>query len=329
MTFTRLADLALSLLWTLILTGVLVLACWFLIPGVVASIDQHFREIYLSEPRDRYLEIVNQYQSSENHEQLVSGLVKLLAKIDHVQKVDNLAPTKRVASAQLVRVFVRIGQLEQAMHWTDRWLQFDPKDIEALLTHARLLLISPDTFQDGKYEFAVLKARFPNSLSVANGRAIAYASIGQLGRAFLEFSPFLPGRSDPLKREIGATLRTIQYTHEAGGSPKPFTETFDAGESLALHITHTPDNILAEYDPTALVETPYGYRKHIGNFGMLHLFRFESDKDFQIDVEVKVSAPEALDILMQLQFRELIIEQLAQLGATEMIAVYENYHASL
>ncbi len=328
MTFTRLANLALKVLWILTLSGIAVLVTWFTAPGVIGQIDQVFREAYLYEPRDRYVDIAARYDASGDHEQVVSELVELISDLERVQKIDELGATKRVAHAQLVRVFFRIGQFEQAMYWTEQWLAFDSKDVEAILARARLLVINEQTFADGEYELGLLKMQFPNSLSVANGTARAYASLGQLGRAFLEFVPHIEG-SHPLKRKIGETLRTVDYSHRAGDSPKELNEKFESGESLAIHLTKTPANVIADYDNTGLIQTEYGFRKNIGAFGMLHLFRFEQDKDFDIRVEVKVAAPETLQTLMQPQFKPLLVSQLNELGQPDAIKVYEKYAATL
>lgn len=328
MTFTRLANLTLNFFWALSGMGLLILIVWFSAPGVIEKIDKHFRQIYLYEPPDRFADIINRYDTTADHALVVEELVTLLSELEEIQKIDELTAIKRFSYSQLVRVFLRVGQFEQAMYWTKQWLEFDPKDVEAILAHARLLMINPDTLPEGEYRLALLKAQFPNSLAVANGAAIAYGSLGQLGRAFLEFAPFIEG-SHPLKRRIGETLRTVDYSHQAGDPPKELNEKFDSGESLELHITRNPSTVVTDFNNTGLDATDYGFRKQIGTFGMLHLFRFEQDKDFTIRVDVKVATPEALEKLMQPQFKPLLVSQLVELGKPEAIETYETFAATL
>jgi tetratricopeptide (TPR) repeat protein len=329
MTFTKLANLTLMALWTVTLGGLTVLVLWFSSPDLIESADQVFRRHYLYEPIDRYQHIIHEYEQTNDHLEVISALLELTEDLERVQRIDELMSVKRVTFAQLVRVFVRIEQFEQAAIWVEKWLEFDPKDVEAQLFKARLLVINPNTRADGEYQLGVIKNRFPNALPVANGRAAAYANVGELGRAFLEFLPFLPGSEHLLPRKIGETLRVIDYSHREGDPVTPMTEDFESSDSLELHIQHTPEDAAVQYDPTGLQETDYGYRKRIGYHGVLHLYKYKQSQDFDIKVTVKVAAPEILEKLMELQFQSLVTTQLQEMGEAAAIDTYEAFRETL
>ncbi|MBT7369317.1 MAG: hypothetical protein HN816_01645 [Gammaproteobacteria bacterium] len=301
---------------------------WFNLPGVVHEVDQYFRDTYLYQPRGRYTRIISDYEKSGDTNVAIAELAALNLSLAEVQKVDDLIAIKQVSYAQLVRMFMRLGELEKARYWTEEWLAWDPKNVGALLSRGRLLLINPETRVEGEFELSVLKHRFPDSLNVANGVATAWASIGELGRAFAEFVPFLPGSGEALVREIGEPVRLSRYRHKAGDPPAAFTEEFDTRESLSLRIETIPENIEVEFKATGMQQIPSGYRKRIGSMGTLELFGFQRDVDFEIKVTATVAPPETLEKLVQPASRQLLLSQLEDRNDKKAIKAYERFSKS-
>ena len=328
MAFTRLANLALVSFWIIAFAGLLVLISWLYAPGVVDIVDDHFREIYLYEPTDRYARIIARYEATGDHAAAVEELTRYLQDMDDVQKVDELGDVKTVTYTQLVRIFIRVAQLEQARYWTEQWLAYDPKDVQGLLSRAQLLMLSPETFDEGKYQLEILKQQFPHSLPVSTGAAVAHASSGQLGLAFQELAPYLDN-SAPMKRQIDKPLTTYTWQHLAGSEPREMVLLFDSGEALELHVSQTPVSASTKFEYGGLKQTEYGYLKEPGPNGLLSLRTFDAAEDLEIKVRSIVARPEVLSTLMQPRFRQLLVSQLNELGDTKSLETYETYAATL
>ena len=322
----------------LCLAGLLILGAWFFTPGLIDEVDQVFRQHYLYEPKARFEELIGQYQEDGDNQVLVEGLAEIIEGLPRVQKVDEIASVIRSSYAELVRVFISVGDLERAMYWNTRLLEFDPMYLPGLLAQGRLLMAREESRGDGVLLLASLQARFPNSLTVADGRALAWASTGELGRAFMEFLPFLPDQDSGLKWQFGHLLATERFERTAGEELTEFTRLFRSGESIEVQADVSPPDVPLVFSNTSLelvenkeaVGTQAGFlfRKEIQHDGMLQLVSYPLDRDFTVTLHIRVAEPGSFQQLMQPAFRELIREQLQALGATGALARFERAHES-
>jgi hypothetical protein len=323
MSFTQFANLSLATLWSATLVILLIVFAWITSPDLVNKVDQYFRHIYLYDQVDRYHLILEKYEQTNDHAEITTDLINLLVDLEEIQKVDELESTKRTAFAQLTRALLRQGQFTLAIQWVDQWLVFDPKDIEALLARARILYLDPTTRADGEHQLDLIKTQFPDSLPVANGRALTFASLGELGRAFLEFAPFTPDSDHPLVTKIGETILTIDHKYEVGDPETTIATIHLSGASLALHVNLTPTDVQPVYSAKGLEPTEYGFRKKIGTVSSLNLI--SADKNFDMNIIIRAAPPEALEKITAPQFQNLVLDQLRQMGELTAIAQYEAY----
>ncbi len=328
MTVTKLLDTFVYTIWMLTLAALLVVVVWVSSPSTVDQADQYFRQKYIYFAFPTYLSVVAEYEKSGDAVAHIAALESLISSMSPVQRVDELSSVKRLAYGQLIRVLIREQRLPEAMYWTQQWLAYDPRDINARLGLGKLLLIDPDTRDEGIYELTTLKHRFPDSLAVADGVATAWASIGELGRAFLEYVPHLPGNHHPIKRIIGEVAREVIFNYQPGDKIIPLSEKMEPGESLDVTIETSVDRSELVFENAALEETPTGYRKRPGQHSVLSLLDFDKTKPLHLRLVMKTIAPGTLEILTDPRFRGLILEQLKSLGAVDAIKAYEDYTTS-
>ena len=310
MSLTRIANLLLVLAWTLCIIGLCIVSLWFITPDLIHKIDEKFRYDVIYEPRERYTTIAERYEQQGDQDLIIAALIGLLGELDDIQKVDELAATKRAAYGQLVRVLIHRSEFPRAMQWADQWLAFDQKDIQGLLVRARLLVINPDTYAQGEFELAKLQQQFPNSLIVADGRANAWASIGELGRAFVEYQPFLPSSDNSLTHKFGDVLVVYEHQQTKGAPVEPFRRSLPEDQSLAVRIEVNPETTALEFDI---------------NQEEVVLTAYPIDESFSFKVIGEISPPETFNLLTAPRFRDLVLSQLTELEALSAIVTYEAY----
>ena len=190
MTVTRILDITMVGLWSIVIFGIFILVSWQFQANWINEVDGFFKDRYLVQPGQRYEKIMSDYELNGKNETITLELERMLQDLEAIQKGDEIYYTKRTVYQQLVLNLLRQHQISDALMWTQRWLAFDSIDLHARLTHALLLMIVPETKPEAEDQLARLRAQFPFSLRVANGSASAYASIGQIGSAFTFFVPF-------------------------------------------------------------------------------------------------------------------------------------------
>lgn len=332
MSVTRLLNIAIATLWLLVLMGAFILISWQSQAAWINQLDGWVRDQYLLGPERRFELILTGYEHTDNSHIAITQLEALLQDIDDVQKGDEVSQTKRVAFGQLVLLLRRNGNLEQALNWTQRWLGFDSRDIDALLTRALLLMTRPNSLPEGELQLALLGAKFPNSLTVASGRATAYASIGQLGSAFRYYVPFINYSANPLIDSIGDLVvrdwqlktkptdktwvknnRALELSYHKGEIIDELTITFHSGMNLDIEIQETQSSQELPFLSRQLLATNNGtYLKNAGSYASLSLKDFVVKQDITIRIETRVAIPETLAKLLQSNMYPLVLAQLEQ-----------------
>lgn len=207
-------NLLLAALWALAAIAAFIAFSFYTRAGWVASLDTAIKHHYVQEVRDRSQLVTARFQSNHDLHAHIADLDSLMDSLTDIQKGSALESTKRFTFAELVWANQQVGDLSTAMHWVTRWIAFDPRDLQAQTEQARLYMLVPGTRAKGEKLFDQLAHQFPESLSVADARATAYAQSGQVGQAFLRYIPFLPGhRQDPLFPVIGSAMDSTVDVH--------------------------------------------------------------------------------------------------------------------
>jgi hypothetical protein len=329
MSATRIANVVLLSLWALCIAHALFTSLWYFSPATLDYLDQQFRNNAKIDHTPIYEKIIADYEKDNDHQKAIDALSSIITDMQDVQKTDFHYPTKQTTFEQIIRIAVRQSRLDTAIHWTRVWLQADPVDIEANLSLGRLLLVNPTTSLEGEAQLDLLKKRFPDALVVANGRAIAYAWTGNIGRSFLELAPFFASEESSehaLKKKFGETTEVIPYKHIPSDAESSFDVTFDRPASLEIEVKNLIDNAPIKFKATGLTTTSYGYRKFIGDKAGLQLRDVDKSAGLNFEISVKSSPPQILDLI--LKNRALLIEQLTTAGETQTLKLLEGYDAS-
>lgn len=340
MTVTRLLDWSMAGLWALVFIGLFVLTSWQLQANWINQVDGLFRDRYLYQPEIRFERLLADYEQTGNDEAAVHDLKGLLQDLHAVQKGDAVAHIKRVAFAQLVLVLRRQQRITDALTWTGRWLTFDSRDLDGLLNRALLLMTEPDTRAEAQFQLALLKDRFPHSLAVANGTATAYASIGQLGRAFIAFVPFVAANDNPLIDSIGDTIirkwrliteplakewrqegSRVVISYEPGEKIDELTVLFFSGLELTINVASS--RLKLPFITRGLTETGDGvYRKRTGSSASISLQDIVVSEPVTISVETTLAMPESLEKLLTPRMRPIVVSQLREDNRHQALQAY-------
>ncbi len=344
MTVTRLLDWSMAGLWALVFIGLFVLTSWQLQANWINQVDGLFRDRYLYQPEIRFDNLVASYEQTGNDESAVHDLKELLADLHAVQKGDEVAHIKRVAFGQLVLILRRQQRIADALIWTGRWLTFDSRDLNGLLIRALLLMTVPDTRAEAEFQLALLKDRFPHSLTVASGTATAYASIGQLGRAFIAFMPFMTANDNPLLDSIGDTIirkwplsteplakewrqngSGVVISYERGEKINEMTVSFFSGLELTINVASS--RLKLPFITRGLTETGDGvYRKPIGSSASISLQDIVVTEPVTISVETSLAMPESLEKLLTPRMRPAVIGQLQEDNRHQALQAYRRLY---
>jgi len=349
MTVTRLLNITTISLWGLVIFGFFILASWQIEANWITRVDDFFKDRYLVEPDERYEKLLAEYELTGDNEIAFRKLDRLLRDLEAVQKGDELGHTKRIAYLQLVITLRRQQQLSDALMWTKRWLAFASRDLDALLIQALILMTDPETKPEAEFQLAMLGAQFPFSLSVASGTASAYASIGQVGRAFTFFTPFIESNDNPLLDRIGDTvvrnweLRTkptdkawtidrtgVEITYEPGEEISSMIILFSRGMELVITVTETRSNLELPFTTRGLTKTNDGlYRKRTGIYSAISLTDYQVLQPITIRIKTTVAKPETLEKLLLPFMFPVVVEQLQKDGLDESLKIYRRlYDAS-
>jgi hypothetical protein len=349
MTVTRLLDITIVGLWSLVIFGVFILVSWQFQANWITEVDGFFKDRYLVQPEERYEKIMSNYEPNGDNEIVIRELATMLHDLEAVQKGDEIHYVKRTAYQQLVLTLLRQKQISDALMWTQRWLAFDSMDLDALLTQSLLLIIDPETKPEAEYQLARLRAQFPFSLRVASGSATAYASIGQLGSAFTFFVPFIKPNDNPLLDQFGDTfirswlLKTtpvekkwavkktgVEISYESGEEIGSLIITFSRGMALTITVTEIRSKLELPFVTMGLSKTNDGlYRKRAGTDSSISLLDYQVQQPITLHIITTVAKPEVLETLLLSSMFPIVVEQLEKEGLDEALQIYRRlYDAS-
>ena len=329
--------------------GIFILVSWQFQANWINEVDGFFKDRYLVQPGERIKKILSDYEPTGDNKIVIRELERMLHDLEAVQKGDEIYYQKRVAYQRLVLTLLRQHQISDALMWTQRWLAFDSIDLDALLTHALLLMVVPETKPEAEYQLAMLRAQFPHSLAVATGSASAYASIGQVGRAFTFFIPFIQPNDNPLLDQIGDILirpwqlkatpiakawtidRTgAEISYEAGEEISSLNIPFSHGLELAITVTETRSKLELPFVTSGLLKTNDGiYRKRNDAHSTISLSDYQVRQPITIRIETTVGKPETLETLLLPFMFPVVVEQLEKEGLDGPLQIYRQlYDAS-
>jgi hypothetical protein len=81
-----------------------------------------------------------------------------------------------------------LGDVGAALLWTEAWVKFDPRSINAGIERASLLSFFPFTYEEGQAIYLQLRHRFPTNLKIAGSQARVLLALDQGKKAFEIFS---------------------------------------------------------------------------------------------------------------------------------------------
>ncbi len=340
-------------LWVIAAIYLTILLSWSVEANWIQVLHQRVMQKLVTEPVATYAEIVSRHDLDHDFEATGQALGELAAQLDDVRKNDALDATKRTVLSQLVWLEERQGHLDQALAWTQRWLAYDPRDINALLANAGILMRWPGRQVEGEVIYRGLLARFPELLSVRSAYARSLAIEKRLAEAFALFQPFLPETpAQPLIRKIGSAssldwdisvfhgdekyMRKIwnirdqgkywEFSLLAGYPVDKLQFQFPESTTLAiLEISRQTGQGLSRLDP-ALIETQ-GLQLVDGvfyktDFNWAHLtLSLDPGVDDaaaqRLRFRVQITAPQILRQLMEPPVAQLLEQQLAE-GQSEL-----------
>ncbi len=118
-----------------------------------------------------------------NEDKGIAMLEKLMSDLESIQKLDCLDHIKREGMKMLSGIFEKRSNLDGAMKWADKWVDFDDKDLYGQVHKARLMCQIADSRNAGKQLLANLYQKVPEAKVVVNAYSQMQIADGNSGEA--------------------------------------------------------------------------------------------------------------------------------------------------
>jgi len=132
----------------------------------------------------------------------VAGLVcfeDFFERVDKVKRGDRLAPFKRQGYQQVADTLCRSGNYAGALEWVKRWVEFDGRDFNALVSQALIKMELPNLKDEGEKELNGLYQWVPEAKIVAAKYTLSLLKIGNYYEAFRVVDNFLNKPGNPVE----------------------------------------------------------------------------------------------------------------------------------
>lgn len=143
---------------TVSLFGLAVALVWVVRPALVDRLDAWVIAEYKRHYEQRYHAAEQALKTDLS--QGLTRMEQLAVDLEPIRKGDRLAQMKRVVCLQLVQGSLAAGQPDRALAWADRWLAFDARDFDAMLTRARTLFQVPGREEEALSYLQQLQTRY-------------------------------------------------------------------------------------------------------------------------------------------------------------------------
>jgi len=139
---------------------------WVFNPNLIHFCDKlivnTYTNIHLSRMHDAQVLI------NKDKDKSIIELEALLKDMEKVQKNVRLDPIKRHCFEMLTKLYEDKGQLEQAVYWYEKWLQFDDRDINAQFQLDKLLYQIPGRKSEGQKALVNLYDKFSEEIRITD-----------------------------------------------------------------------------------------------------------------------------------------------------------------
>ncbi|MDH3997819.1 MAG: hypothetical protein OET90_03170 [Desulfuromonadales bacterium] len=153
-----LANIARSFFICTSLTLIGIIALWALAPQQIERLEAYLLGQYQQYYEQQYYQAVEGLQTDP-----ASAIPRMEAfslELAEVKNGDRLGQMKKILLAQLVQSYQRRGDYVQALFWAQQWLQFDPRDFDAMLAEVDALLANPEQKAAGRAKLQTLVTRY-------------------------------------------------------------------------------------------------------------------------------------------------------------------------
>ncbi|MBE9536646.1 MAG: hypothetical protein IMF07_05645 [Proteobacteria bacterium] len=96
------------------------------------------------------------------------SLDRLIVTLESVKKLDRLSPIKRQTFLSLINMSMAKGEHDNAVYWTDKWIEFDEKDLVAKLKKGQILYGIPGRKSEGRLILKELNSRYPDVKKISD-----------------------------------------------------------------------------------------------------------------------------------------------------------------
>lgn len=140
---------------------------WTLNPSLVNELDGWVVRTYTSHYKDKLKEAM-----AEPREQQEDKLIQLIKSLEHIKKRDRLYHVKRQIFLSLINLSMIEKKYNEAIYWTERWVDFDEKDLVAKLKKAQILYSIPGRKDEGRLILENLYHRYPDVKKISDNYKI-------------------------------------------------------------------------------------------------------------------------------------------------------------
>jgi hypothetical protein len=135
---TKLQNYILSILLFVSFLVIILIVIWNYSPYIVDEIDKAVKSHYLTKYELRLNKYVGLIDGEREHDTVNSGLIKLLKDLDSVKSQDRLGEIKNKAFDKLIQRLKDQKQYLDAISWSEKWLRFNNRNLDAWLNIAIL-----------------------------------------------------------------------------------------------------------------------------------------------------------------------------------------------
>ena len=165
------------------LFGLVVILTWHSLP--LTQLESWLLDVRNTSAWDSY------HAASRDAPDYADQFLLLAEDLAYVQKNDALDELKRRVLAALTAKLLEENRIVEALAWSDRWVEFDARSVNALVFHAYINSFLPEHRDESDRQFSQLQNRFPEQVSIAAMHAQALWALGSKLEAFRVIRPYL------------------------------------------------------------------------------------------------------------------------------------------
>ena len=163
--------------------GLVVILTWHSLP--LSQLERWLLDTRNTSAWDSY------HAASHEAPDYADQLLLLAEDLEYVQKNDALDELKRRVLAALTARLLEENRIVEALAWSDHWVEFDPRSVNALVFDAYINSFLPEHRDAAYRQFRQLQDRFPEQASIAAMHAQALWALDRKLEAFRVIRPYL------------------------------------------------------------------------------------------------------------------------------------------